>query len=965
MSFYREKNYKTKLAKPEIFTWYSKRGAVSIFIYSANVLKDGALSVYDEENRAVRSVQNGGAICVPASFFERFLGLSVKEEADSLFISKGRKTLSLSVGSADFELSGKIGTLSAPIFLLNEHKYVPVSECAVALGIEHRAYDGGKMIIFANKEMLDEIERDEELEISASYATVGKYDASKFTSEDFETVKKKWRTVLVASPELCDLSDPYLSAKLEEMSDETQRVWSSLRKEEGRVILFGNAPPEVSADLTRQYANLWILTKGYATFGTRQYGNEELKSDILNSLRWLYENMYGEAEIEDRGWRSMKDFNWWDWFWGSPEPLTNILLVMEEHLTKEEITTYLRPFRHVMTIHRVGYKREYAMSRLTVCTKAALLLEDRALLLEGCADYDLTLSVTRTEEGVHTDYVEWTHSFPYNMMYGFNTLSRSGFVGTLLGGTAMEYVSPKQYELFNVAKYMFEAACYKGQGFVGFNGRATSGTEFTSGVYLMNGILPLIGLFGEEEDVSLKKLIKRCASTPELVKRIKTQCSVYNFAKLMEILNDDTVKPDADYELCHAWYTADRIVQHRNDYAFFVAMTSKRHPSYESINSANKRGWYTCDGAVYFYTDTDRNSFDGVNFIMNPDICQRIPGTTVDVRARQPWSYICNKGWRSPQTFSGSMDVDKRFGMAAFDYESYNYSGHECDGTSDSGGGGGLTFWENDLRAKKSYYFFDKEMICLGAGISSTMNSEVITTVEHRRLVKDCDILGGEDIRLDGALMPKESFKTEKSGASWVSLEGFAGYVMLEDSDVYLRRYNYVPTTEWRDCYFEADPEEEKYKDGKPFFELGISHGENPKNASYAYAVIPYAEEDKTAAYAKEPEVEILSNTKRIQAVRKLGLGLTFVSFHSAGECAGVKVSAPCLLSLYEKDGALTVSVSEPTREVDSIKVTLDKKYKLINASIRAEISESSGVSVINVDVKDLAGEAVRVCFKL
>ena len=80
-------------------------------------------------------------------------------------------------------------------------------------------------------------------------------------------------------------------------------------------------------------------------------------------------------------------------------------------------------------------------------------------------------------------------------MYGFNNLSRAGFVGTLLGGTPMEYISPKQYELFNVAKYMFEAACYKGQGFMGFNGRGTAGTEFGCGVSIMNGVLPFIGLF--------------------------------------------------------------------------------------------------------------------------------------------------------------------------------------------------------------------------------------------------------------------------------------------------------------------------------------------------------------------------------------------------------------------------------------------------------------------------------------
>ncbi len=965
METFKEQIYKTKCAKPEIFEWYSKKGAVSIFIYSAKVMKNGTLSFFDDESRKVRAIQKAGETYVPAVFFEKFLGLELEQSQCGVRISNGKKTLEAKVNKSSFAVDGIIGNFASPVQVKDGHKYLPAIRVAEQLGISCRGFEQGRLTVFASEKILDEIDRDTELLVSAIYATLGKYDASKFTKEDFDAVKDKWRTVLVGSPEMNDTSDPELREKLSEMSAQAKLIWDSLHTEIDRFILWGDAPPKESSDLTAQYSKIWILAKCYGTYGTDYYKNENLKDTILDCLKWMYENMYGEAEIEDRGWRSMRIFNWWDWFFGGIEPFTNVLMVMEEHLSMEQKKLYLRAFKHVLTIHRVGYYRHFAMSRLNVCTKAALLLEDRAMLEEECADYDLILGVTKDSEGVHTDYVEWTHGYPYNMMYGFNNLSRAGFTGTLLGGTVMEYISPKQYELYNVAKYMFEAACYKGQGFMAFNGRGTAGTEFSCGVAIMNGVLPLIGLWGEEEDIHLKKLIKRCASTPRLIKMLKTACSVYNFAKLMKILRDDSVSAENDYEVAHAWFTGDRIAQHRNDYAFIVAMTSKRHPSYESINSANKQGWYTCDGALYLYTNADRNVYDGANFIVNPNICQRIAGTTVDDRERQPWSY--RSGWKSPRSFAGCMDVRGKYGMAAFDYESYNYSGHEADNTVDNDYGGGYTYWENDLEAKKAYFFFDKECVCLGAGINSTMNSNVITTIEHRRLVKDADILGAEDIYLNDELMPKDEYEKISDKAEWLWLEGVAGYVLPSGGRTRVCKYNYVSDLSKTDDYFAPDPDEEKYKDGKPFFEINLYHGKNPKNAGYEYIILPNITAEQTKRYSQNPEVQIVANNKACQAVRKASLGITYIVFHEAGECFGVKASEPCLITLSEENGELTLSVVEPTHELKSVRVELNKKYELIKASSQSNVSHCRGCekTLIDVDTNMAVGEAIRVVFKL
>ena len=956
MSALKEQIYKTKLAKPELFEEFSKKGVTSVFIYSRAILKNGNIYYYDDSDRGVRAVMRNGETYVPADFFSRFLGLSIKEDEGEISVSSETSVLSAKIGGKRYLLNGTKGEFTYPVTRSNGKVYLPALKVALALGVSGRGYDDGKLTVFAETAILDEIETNEELQISASYATLGRYDASKFSKEDFEAVKSKWRLSLVGSPEMNDRSDPDMREKLDALASDAKRLLDSMNKGKDRFILFGNEEPVESAELTTQYSKLWTMTMGFATYGSPLYGNEELKNAILDGLQWMYENMYGEAEIEGRGWRDMKIFNWWDWFFGGIQPLTNILMVMEEHLTYEQIKTYLKCFLYVLTIHRLGYHRPCAMSRLTVCTKAALLLEDREMLENECADYDLTLQVTRTEEGIHVDYVEWTHGYPYNMMYGFNNLSRTAIVGTLMGGTAMEFVSPKQYELYKVAKYMFEAACYKGQGFMIYNGRGNAGTEFSSGVSIMVGVLPLIGLFGEEEDMHLKKLIKRCASTPRLVDMLKKSCSVYQFAKLMDILRDESISATNDYELCHAWYTGDRLVQHRNDYALLVAMPSSRHPSYESINSANKRGWYTGDGALYLYTDHDRNVYDGANYITKESVCYRVAGTTVDDRKRQVWSY--RKGWKPSTDYSGCIDVREKFGMAAFDYESYNYSGHESDGSTDDGYGGGFTYYENDLRAKKSYFFFDKECVCLGAGIDSTMDSNVLTTIEHRRLLN-----GNEAVYVDGKRMADSDYEVMSQNAKWMYLDGAAGYVLLQNAEIRIRRYLASTEQSAKDNYFV--PDKTSNASGDPFFEINIYHGKNPSDASYQYVLLPCASPDSTAEYAASPEIEIISNTRTIQAVRKASLGITCMAFYEAGSCLGVTVDSPCLVILSEENGILTVSVSEPTHKVNAVRLTLDKEYELLNAPITVKVSAKSGNTVLDINTDYATGEPRRVSFKL
>ena len=89
-----------------------------------------------------------------------------------------------------------------------------------------------------------------------------------------------------------------------------------------------------------------------------------------------------------------------------------------------------------------------------------------------------------------------------------------------------------------------------------------------------------------------------------VVEGVKAECQLKELKKYVEILNDPGIPYDNDYEIGYSYFTGDRAVQQRNDYAFTVALCSDRHPSYESINGSNRFSWYAGDGALYLSTNT-------------------------------------------------------------------------------------------------------------------------------------------------------------------------------------------------------------------------------------------------------------------------------------------------------------------------------------------------------------------------
>ncbi len=895
------------------FIEFTRGGAAAILIYSPNVLANGEVRRLDAGNRAVRTFAISGVIYVPVVFFNHFPDV----QWDGQKLVRGSASY-----AADKE---SIGGIPA----------VQVLAAAEALGFAAKAYCEGRFIVVGSAEDIAALDSNPALVHAGSYAILGEYDTASFTADEFRKAKDNWRKKLVGTPEGNDLSSPSVASKIANIENRCKAALADMHRgtnppEDDPVILFGDYPATESAHATRQYRFVADLTRAYATPGSRYFHDSTLLDNILYSLEWLYRHLYGEAEIAGTGWRSTHIFNWWDWYVGVPEHLTDIIFMIEDQLTKEDIKKYLACTEYIFEDQK---RYRTAMSRICICTKVGLALEDPAYMLQEYEDYDALLERAKTSGSLLEDYCCFTHGMPYNMAYGILHLDRVLLVASILAGTALEYASPQMYNQFMMAKYMFEAAMYRAQGFVMFMGRSNFRAEVDSGVSVMINLLPMIGVFGADEDLYIKSMIKRNCRRADVAEMMRSRCSLYDLALFEDLMRDESVPADSEYTYAHAWYTGDRAAQHRNDYAVSIAMSTRREPSYESINSANKTGWYSGDGALYLYTKYDGNQYDGVNFINNLNIAYRYPGTTEDSRPRVHRSITSSEAWRMPTDFAGVLQFEDQYIAAAMDFVSFDFAGPDKN-LPENGYGAGLAVHRNDLRAKKAWFCFDNEIVVLGAGITSTMDSPVHTTVEHRRIVHDGEAGYSRLYSCEGRAetLPDAPHVTSVKKADWLCMEGHAGFIFLEDTELYLSRYN---------CDTCAD---------QPYFEVRIEHGSNPSGASYAYAILPYAGADQLRAYQADPDVEILENTSALQAVREKTLCISGYAFHESGSCGDIGTDTPCVIMESVRDGIRSVVLTDPTHLTEKITVTIAGQYKCMEADPKANVLCGDGKVTITYD---------------
>jgi chondroitin AC lyase len=314
---------------------------------------------------------------------------------------------------------------------------------------------------------------------------------------------------------------------------------------------------------------------------------------------------------------------------------------------------------------------------------------------------------------------------------------------------------------------------------------------------------------------------------------------------------------------------------------------------------------------------------------------QKIPGTTV---VQKPdvahWKDLARQGRND---FTGGV-TDTRYGAAAFDFESVH----------------------DPLKAKKAWFFFDKEFVSLGAGITSSSDYNVATTL-NQCLLKNEVIL-----KTENGQKKLEKGAHEESKMNWV-LHDNIGYIFPVPTDVKLS--NRSQSGSWRLINHQAWATEEKVE--KDVFTLWLDHGKKPHNATYQYIVVPDIKEKEMDAYYNSNAVSIVANSVQLQAVEHKGLGVVQAVFYKSGSITfggGMTISAdsPCMIMVKKKENQVTsMTVSDPTGKLKKLEISINAQLSGTSTNWQTAWNKVAKMTSINFNLPEegMAGQSVIAHF--
>jgi chondroitin AC lyase len=336
----------------------------------------------------------------------------------------------------------------------------------------------------------------------------------------------------------------------------------------------------------------------------------------------------------------------------------------------------------------------------------------------------------------------------------------------------------------------------------------------------------------------------------------------------------------------HFW-RSDFMVHRRPGYYVSVKMVSNRTVGTESGNGENLRGYHLAHGCTYILRRGDE--YDGIFPVWN---WRRIPGVTCAQGGALP-EVNWGRGARGTTAFVGGVS-DGTYGVAAFDFKM------------------------RGVRARKAWFCFEHEIVCLGAGIACEGTHPVVTSVNQCLLTGRVTTSGGP---------AATNRATALTGPAWVHHDG-VGYVVPEGQKVHLRPGRQKGS--WHNIN-RVYPRVEETRD---VFSLWIDHGAKPRNAAYAYHIVPGSVAGKMNAYAKNSGVDVLENTPALQAVRNRRLNILGIAFYKPGRLAlaggsGVEVDQACIVLVRGLGGSkkqvAVAKPASPAKRAQSVTVTVGK----------------------------------------
>ncbi len=332
----------------------------------------------------------------------------------------------------------------------------------------------------------------------------------------------------------------------------------------------------------------------------------------------------------------------------------------------------------------------------------------------------------------------------------------------------------------------------------------------------------------------------------------------------------------------HFW-NSDMTVHRRDSFYMSVKMSSNRVGGSESCNEENIQGYHLGDGATYFYQSG--NEYTDIFPLWD---WKMIPGTTA-FHGKAPLPVLPCSGYNIHTDFAGGVS-DGMNGIAT------------------------LAYGRDSLSAQKSWFFFDDAAICLGAGIHSSLDTEVRTTINQ--VFFNTPVI----VRQSGGTKTLNAVEHSLAGTSWVIEDGW-GYYFPGKADVELA--NQEQSGSWHSVLTRMPRDTVKGN----VFTLWLNHGKSPVDARYAYFVFAGAKESTMEKRAEA--IAVIVNNAGQQAVENPGkAGLVFIKPGTVqtSQFGAVAASDPCVMLITRKLSAEKIFVSDPTHKLAGLSIGLKGK---------------------------------------
>lgn len=686
---------------------------------------------------------------------------------------------------------------------------------------------------------------------------------------------------------------------------------------------------QLGDQLYKSYQRLFTMARAYQLPHSDLHQDPQLLATLIDGLETLNQHYY-KVGVEEWG-------NWWHWQLGISRVVSNTLVITYDQLPASLITRYIDALAYFVPspthlsegagagsssspnpFESTGANRVH---NIQVVLSRALLANDQASFIAAVDALEPVVAYVENGDGFYRDgsFIQHT-DIAYNGSYGNELLESLGLLLGTISASPWGAESEQYRQIYPLLVKAYAPFLVNGRMMDMVNGRAVSrlsGQNHKVGHAVLNSLLFFVDSAPESIQAELKSLIKANITTDSYLEFFSNPRFFRNQQLAKVLIDDPQIPLPADRHQHLQFAAMDRVVHHRNNWSFSIAMHSARVGNYECINGENLKGWYSGDGMTYLYNQQlDHYS----NYWPLVD-AYHLPGTTsLDTPRSDCSGQLRGDGQRQDLIqWSGGVSLDQ-YGSSGFDF----------------------TNWDNTLSAKKSWFMFDEQIVALGSDVT---NPAAVTNLENRKLdsaavIKANSVLVDEANPFTGSLQRLEITLSDQANP--------ISYLLLTPQSASVNKI-------CRSSNYSSIGTNNAAVSGC-FAQSALRHDSKD---NYQYMLFPDSPSSVVDSEVTTPSVRVLSNNQIAHAVEHQQLNLSSYHFWQAGRVSPVEAFTPlAMLYRLNADQSLTVSLSDPMHTALPIRFKLDGLYS-IDADSEQRVTHNADGS-FSVSLADLQGRSYQ-----